>query len=138
MARKCTMQADRLTPGAAIVKGANMTRILTLITLAAAAALAGCDDSDRTIVAEPGGPDPMANAVRNAGSVQLPPPIAASKTYRCKDNSLVYIDWYNDGTARVKASPTDVGTSVTPGEGAPLQGDPAASTVTYNGQSCKG
>ena len=33
----------------------------------------------------------MANA-----NVALPPSITASKTYRCKDNSIVYIDWLSD------------------------------------------
>ena len=80
----------------------------------------------------------MANAVANAGSVTLPPAIAASKTYRCKDNSLVYVDWLSDGSARVKKDKNEVGTPVTPGsEGSPLTGDPQAVTVTYNGQSCK-
>ena len=41
--------------------------------------------------------DPQANAVANAAPVAMPPAIVASKTYRCKDNSLVYIDWLADG-----------------------------------------
>jgi hypothetical protein len=115
-----------------------MTRTLTMLTLAAAAALAGCNNEDHTIVADPAGPDPMANAIANAGPVVLPPAIAASKSYRCKDNSLVSIDWLSDGTARIKAEQAGAGTTVTPGaEGSPLSGDPQAATVTYNGQSCK-
>ena len=43
-----------------------MTRFFTMMTLVAAAALAGCDNSDHTIVSDPDGPDPMANAVANA------------------------------------------------------------------------
>ena len=114
-----------------------MTRTLTLFALAAAAALAGCNNEDHTIVADPAGPDPMANAIN--ADVVLPPAIAASKTYRCKDNSLVYIDWLSDGTARIKADQAGAGTTVTPGaEGSPLSGDPQAATITYNGQSCKG
>ncbi len=35
-------------------------------------------------------PDPMADELANAAPVELPPSIAASKTYRCKDNSLVH------------------------------------------------
>jgi len=114
-----------------------MTRTLTILGLAAAAALAGCNNEDHTIVADPAGPDPMANAVN--ADVVLPPAIAASKTYRCKDNSLVYIDWLSDGTARVKQDRNEVGTTVTPADPAsPLKGDPKAATVTLNGQSCKG
>ena len=39
----------------------------------------------------------MANELANAAPVELPPAIAASKTYRCKDNSLVQIDWLQGG-----------------------------------------
>ena len=113
-----------------------MTRFYTLMTLVAAAALAGCDNSDHTIVSDPDGPDPMANAVANVGSVQLPPSIQASKAYRCKDNRLVYIDWLSDGSARVKKTREEVGTTLP--AGAPsLTGDAKAASITYNGQSCK-
>lgn len=110
-----------------------MTRTLPLI-IAAAAALAGCEPE--TIVSQPGGPDPMANAVANAGNVTLPPAIAASNVYRCKDNSLLYVDWLSDGSARVKKERSEVGTPVPAGD-ASLQGDAQAATITYNGQSCK-
>ena len=111
----------------------SMTRTPLLITLAAAAALAGCNKEDHTIVA--GGPDDdMANAAGNT-PVALPPSIQSSKAYRCKDNALIYVDWLSDGTARVKKKKEEVGTTVTPGT--ELKGDPAGSTVTYNGQSCK-
>ena len=108
-----------------------------MIMLVAAAALAGCNSEDHTIVSDPAGPDPMANAVANASSVQLPPSIQASKAYRCKDNSLIYVDWLSDGTARVKKDRNEVGTTVALGEGAPVQGDAKAASITYNGQSCK-
>ena len=79
-----------------------------------------------------------ANAAK-AAKVVLPPSITASKVYRCKDNSLVYIDWLSDGSARVKtdkdgrSTPVKVGADGTPS----LNGDARAATVTYNGQSCK-
>lgn len=105
-----------------------MTRNTLLITLAAAAALAGCNSKGQTI-----GDDDQANKVKNA-PVALPPSITASKSYRCKDNKLVYIDWMSDGTARVKKTREEVGISVTPGS--ELKGDANAKSVTYNGQSC--
>jgi hypothetical protein len=110
-----------------------MTRTPLLITLAAAAALAGCNSKDHTIVA--GGPqqDNFNDAAN--GPVTLPPSVTASKPYRCKDNSLVYIDWLSDGTARVKKTRDEVGTPVTPGT--ELKGDAKATTVSYRGQSCK-
>ena len=105
-----------------------MTRNAILITLAAAAALAGCDIKGQTI----GGDD--TNKVENA-SIALPPSITGSKAYRCKDNHLIYIDWMSDGTARVKKTREEVGTPVTPGTD--LKGDSSAKSVTYNGQDCK-
>jgi hypothetical protein len=108
-----------------------MTRPL-ILALGAAAALAGCNKADHTIVA--GGPDEGNNAAANA-PVTLPPSVAASKAYRCKDNSLVYIDGLSDGTARVKKTREEVGTPVTPGN--ELKGDAHGATITYNGQSCK-
>jgi len=109
-----------------------MTRTPLLITLAAAAALAGCNKEDHTIVA---GPDEgPTNATANE-QVALPPSIASSKSYRCADNKLVYIDWMSDGTARVKKTREEVGTTVTPGTA--LKGDANAKAVTYNGESCK-
>ena len=123
-----------------------MTRTTTLLTLVVAAALAGCDNSDHTIVA--GGPpdDPTANAAEQNAPVALPPSIVGSHQYRCKDNSLVSIDWLSDGTknsARVTAG--GAGKTLVQaeaagpysGEGATLTGDPKATSVTYNGQSCK-
>jgi hypothetical protein len=113
-----------------------MTRTPFILMLAAAAALAGCGKEDHTIVAggEPAGDQPS-NALANA-NVRLPPSISASKTYRCKDNSVVYIDWLSDGTSRVKKSANETGTSLPAGDPS-LSGDAKASTVTYKGQSCK-
>lgn len=104
-----------------------------LFIVAASAALIACE---KETIVEGGNKQETAAA---AATVVLPPSIAASKTYRCKDNSVVYIDWLSDGTARVKASKTDVGTSVKVGEpGTPsLDGEATAASVTYNGQSCK-
>jgi hypothetical protein len=110
-----------------------MTRTPFIIMLAAAAALAGCDNSDHTIVSGPAG-ETDSNATANA-PVTLPPSIQASKSYRCKDNNLVYVDWMSDGTARVKKTREEVGATVTPGT--ELKGDAKAATITYNGQSCK-
>jgi hypothetical protein len=110
-----------------------MTRKLPLLALVAAAALAGCNKDDHTIVGGPPGDD--LNAAANAG-VTLPPAIAASKTYRCKDNSIVYIDWLSDGSARVKKTQGEVGTSL-PAGSPQLKGTPTDASITYNGQSCK-
>jgi hypothetical protein len=113
-----------------------MTRIPTLLTLVAAAALAGCNSENHNIVA--GGPEPdqaQTNVAANA-NVQLPPSIAASKSYRCKDNKVVYVDWMSDGTAHVKLSRDAVGTPVPPGSNE-LTGSASSASITYKGESCK-
>ena len=110
-----------------------MTRPFTILALVAAVALAGCNNEDHTIIAGPGADEQPMNNV----GVVLPPSIQASKAYRCKDNSLIYVDWLSDGTARVKKERNEVGTTVALGEGAPLQGDAKAASITYSGQSCK-
>ena len=114
----------------------DMQRKATLLALVAAAALAGCDNQPETI--EAGGPyDPNANLTANSGPVELPPAILASHPYRCKDNSLIYVDWMSDNSARVKASRGEVGTPVALGGEAPvLTGDATAKTITYQGKSC--
>ena len=107
-----------------------MNRALCSTLLVAAAALAGCEQE--TITTQ--GPyDPNANLTNSSGPIELPPSIAASKTYRCKDNSLVYIDWLSDGSARLKTSRTDVGTPTTPED---LKGDPKSTSITANGKTC--
>ncbi|MCA1653889.1 MAG: hypothetical protein ABR588_04155 [Sphingomicrobium sp.] len=125
-----------------------MNRIIPL-ALVAAAALAGCNKQSHTIVA--GSPDNQDNAVVNAAAVQLPPAIEASKSYRCKDNSVVYIDWLNDKkTADIRATKTGEPTRVTATEagkamtaaGYSLTGDSTAEAVTVErpgkgSQSCK-
>ena len=134
-----------------------MTRTPFILMLAAAAALAGCGKSDHTIVAggEPADDQPS-NAMANA-NVQLPPSIAASKTYRCKDNSLVRIDWLQGGKGAylhgeghdqthlkvaeaAEGQPTN--TDFTAEGGFVLKGNATASTVSLavpgkGSQSCK-
>jgi uncharacterized lipoprotein YajG len=86
-------------------KARIMTRTPLCMLLAAAAALAGCNNDDHTIVAGPDEGEPT-NAAANA-NVTLPPSIAASKIYRCADNDVVYVDWMSDGTANIRAKKDD-------------------------------
>ena len=103
-------------------------------------------------------PDPMARELANAAPVELPPAIAASKTYRCKDNSLVQIDWLADNkgayvhgedrtqthvktAVAVEGEPAS--TDLTAEGGYVLKGNAAASTVNLTlpgkgAQACKG
>jgi len=112
-----------------------MTRTPLIITLIAAAALAGCNKESHTIVAGGEPTDNTANVTANA-NVQLPPAITASKSYRCADNSLIYVDWLSDGSARVKKKRAEVGTPVAAGS-PDLKGDANSPSVTYKGQSCQ-
>lgn len=123
-------------------KRAIMTRAPLLLAIVAAAALAGCE-SEPIVV---GGPadDPANQAPVANGPIELPPSIVASHAYRCRDNSLVYIDWLSNDTARIKPDRGPAGVTVTKGEdgayaadGQSLTGDPAASSITVNGKSCK-
>ena len=127
-----------------------MTRTPLLLTIAAAAALAGCGNSEPTVV---GGPadDPANQAPAANGPVELPPAIAASKTYRCKDNGIVSVDWLSDGksanlrvadTAVVQLSAPEAGQPLTAAGGYSLTGTAQASTITLarpdkGSQSCK-
>ena len=70
-----------------------MIRKLTLIALGATA-LAACNSEPEVVG---GQPDPMKDELAKAPPVELPPAIASTKTYRCKDNSVVRIDWLQGG-----------------------------------------
>ena len=114
-----------------------MTRILRMLTLVAAAALAGCDNEDHTIVAGPDGDSPT-NVASN-GPVELPPAIAATKVYRCSgDNSVVQVDWLSDNkTANVRIGENAPATQVRAAEaGKPMTGpDGLSLTGTASGSS---
>ena len=125
------------------------TRTPLAITLAAAAALAGCNKEDHTIVSGPPGSEDTNTA---ATPVALPPSITDSKIYRCADNRVVYVDWLSDNkSANIRTDKGGVPTSVTAAEaggemsaagGYSLSGTAAASsakigTPGHSAQSCK-
>lgn len=126
-----------------------MTRTAICLILAAAAALAGCDNSDHNIVAGPDTGDPSPQN----GPVTLPPSIAHSKIYRCADNRVVYVDWLSDNkTANVRTEqggvPTQIvapepGKPMTAAGGYEVTGGPTDASVRiavpgHAAQSCKG
>jgi len=127
-----------------------MTRTPLLITLAAAAALAGCGNNSHTIVAgDPGDND--VNAAAN-GPVALPPSVVSTKVYRCADDKIVYVDYLSDNkSANIRTdkggSPTQVtsaeaGKPMTAAGGYSLEGSSADASVKiavpgHPAQSCK-
>lgn len=127
-----------------------MTIKLITITFVAAAALAGCNKQDHTINGD-ALPDRSATAVAPIDPASLPPAIAATKTYRCKDNSLVTIKWLTDkltanvhpvaGAAPVQLKTTEAGKPLT-AEGYSLTGSADSASVTLTtptkgSQSCE-
>ena len=126
-----------------------------LLTASAAASLAllGCGQKQPEVVQT--SVDPQAEALKNAPPVELPPAIKAAKTYRCKDNSLVYVSFLTDDVTamvRDKQEEPPVATLKAPaagqafvaqdeaGKGFSLSG--SGDTVTYTSpdsgtQSCK-
>ena len=70
-------------------------------------------------------PDPMAAEIANRAPVELPPAIKKEVTFRCKDNSLVYVTFFEgDKQALVKNSATGTPTKLTAEKaGDPLKAD---------------
>jgi hypothetical protein len=114
----------------------------TLLLTAACAAsffLAGCNNQPEQINEY----DPQAEALKNAPPVELPPAITDSRTYRCApDNSLVYVEFYNNNTAMIHTTPEGMPTQLTQAGGAGAYAGSGqsvsanASRATINGKSC--
>jgi hypothetical protein len=128
-----------------------MTRTPLILALGAAAALAGCNQKDHTIVGGGPGDDNTANAAANA-PMALPPSVTSSKIYRCADNKVVYVDWLSDNlSANIRTeqggSPnhvaaTEAGKPMTSANGYSISGAPGGSSVkiatpAHPAQSCK-
>jgi hypothetical protein len=123
------------------------SRLLTAAVLGTSLFLAACNSKPETIVAN-GPTDPDAAALNAAAPVALPPMVTQSRTYRCADNRLVYVDFFSNNTANYKTakdgSPT-VLTAPAPGkpyvaEGYSISGDGPTVDIAAPGkasQSCK-
>ena len=100
-----------------------MKHYLPLIPVAALALLSACNKNDEPEVV--GGPaDPMAEKLANAAPVELPPMVKESHQYRCKDNSLVFVDFMSDDkTVNVRTEKDGAPTKLTAAEaGKPFEG----------------
>lgn len=76
------------------------TRISAAAACAALLSLAACNREPEVITVNEY--DPQAEALANAAPVELPPAIDESRTYRCRDNTLVYVDFFTNDTARLR------------------------------------
>ena len=100
-----------------------MTRTPLLIAIVVTAALAGCSNEDQNNVAGTG------DGNTTNAAVELPPSIAASKTYRCGDNTITYVDWMTDNkSANIRVGEGGAATMVT----APEPGQPMVSANGYS------
>ena len=90
--------------------------ILSAASLAAISVLAACNSEPEVI--DPN-PDPRAAELANAAPVEAPPAVEHSRVYRCKDNSLIYADFYTNGTVTVKEGQAGMPTMLTAAEGKP-------------------
>lgn len=85
--------------------GFAMTRNLisfAAVAIAASLGLNACNYEPEKV--GPATNDPQRDALAKAPPVALPPSIQASRTYRCADNSLVYVDFYTNDTAQIRTS----------------------------------
>jgi len=97
------------------------TRINAAAVLAASLLLAACE-AEPVVVGQAA--DPQAEALKNAPPVQLPPTMR-DKTYRCKDNSVVYMSFSSDEMTvlvRDKEEEPPVATLKAPAAGQPFEG----------------
>ena len=85
--------------------------------------LAGCNNQPTNIGADE--TDDMKTQLATAKPVSLPPSIAATKSLRCADNSVVFVDFYSDGKSAgihlKKDSPPTIVKADTAGK--PMTGD---------------
>lgn len=90
---------------------------LSAAALAALLALGACQNEPEVVDTNP---DPMATQLANAAPVELPPSVKESHSYRCKDNSIVYVDFLSDDkSANIRTEKGQIPTRViapNPGE----------------------
>lgn len=119
------------------------------LSLLALAALSGCGGGEETVNQTIA--DPMERELANAAPVEAPPMIRKQDKYRCKDNSLLIVEFMTNNSAQVRTAedgervvlnaaqaegneqaPADTYTSADGATTLVGSGD----TITYNGQSC--
>jgi hypothetical protein len=123
-----------------------MKTLATLAVTAALLTLGAC--KQETVVA--GDLDDMKDEMAAAKKVELPPAVLSTKAYRCKDNSIVYIDLFvgdkmanlretKDGTP-VQLKAEEAGKALQGDGGYSVSGSGSTLTVSRPGhgtQACK-
>lgn len=114
-----------------------------LIVAPALLALMACNNNKTPKVIDTN-PDPLAAELANATPAELPPAIKADKTFRCKDNSLVYVSFFEgDKQVYVRTEPggkatilraEKAGDPLTAEGGWSLTGDPTSITIQRPGK----
>ncbi|MGY4396918.1 hypothetical protein ACVWZA_002103 [Sphingomonas sp. UYAg733] len=119
-----------------------INRTIPLVAVALLA-LSACNNSKSPEVVTSVSSDPQAEAIANRAPVELPPAMKAEVTFRCKDNSLAYVTFFQgDKQAMLKlekAGPTIVLKADEAGkplvaEGYSLTGNPKNITLTQPGK----
>ncbi len=119
------------------------TRILAPAAALALLSLAACGETKPEEV-DSRAADPMAEQLKNAAAVELPPSIEKSVTFRCQPgNSLIYVDFFQGRKlANLRTEKTGTPTQLTApeagqpfvGGGYTLAGDPSAVKYTAPGK----
>lgn len=117
-----------------------MKSLLPVFVAAPLLALAACNSKPNQPEVVDTNPDPMANILANRAPVELPPAIKADKSFRCKDNSLVFVTFFQgdkQANVRLKEGETPVvlkapaaGEPLTAEGGWKMTGDEKAVTLT--------
>ena len=128
------MQAAPLTESASPAKGRRMTRPALALLIAGTALVSACNKG-HTITSDD---DNNANAAAPK-NVELPPMIQAAKSYRCGDNSTVYVDWMSDKkSANIRTSQAGSPNHVSAdAEGQPMSGNGYTLEGAFAGSSVK-
>ncbi len=122
-------------------------KILPMTAVAALLVLAACNSKPASPEVLDSNPDPMATTLANAAPVELPPAIKSEKTLRCKDNTLVYVTFFQgnkQANVRTKegGTPTKLvadvaGAPKTAEGGWSMTGDETSVTLTQPGKSAQ-
>jgi hypothetical protein len=120
--------------------------VRNFVTFTAAALLAGmslnaCSEASQEAEAQ----NNQAAAKAETKAAALPPSIQASRTYRCADNSLAYVDFFTDGTAAIRLEELGTPTRLTRANGAgaftggdySVGADEASTSITLPGKSAQ-